>query len=290
MPLPTNNHLLSRRECLVQVPAAVGALASLSLSAAVNAGAQNGTAPQRGLDVATPAAGVSGAFPSADPRLVSEMVGASHSRVERVKELLAQAPQLANAAWDWGFGDWETALGAASHVGNRTIAALLIERGARADIFAHAMLGNLDAVRAAVACQPGIERTRGPHGLTLMHHARAGGDGAAAVVAYLGELAGSDEPYAEVPLSEPTRSAVVGEYAWGPAPDQRLRVFVPERQQRLSVARNDGASIRLFHVAEGIFHPAGAPDVRLHFAIDGAQATRLTIATPAQLLVAARST
>jgi hypothetical protein len=52
------------------------------------------------------------------------MVGASHGNLARVNELVLAHPALANAAWDWGFGDWETAIGAASHVGNKQIAAV----------------------------------------------------------------------------------------------------------------------------------------------------------------------
>ena len=35
-------------------------------------------------------------------------------------------PALARASWDWGYGDWETPIDAASHVGNRAIAEFLI--------------------------------------------------------------------------------------------------------------------------------------------------------------------
>ena len=88
-----------------------------------------------------PPAGVPDAFPSHPPDLVREMVGVSHGKVARVRELLGQHPSLAKAGWDWGFGDWETALGAASHVGNREIAELLLAHGARPDLFTAAMLG-----------------------------------------------------------------------------------------------------------------------------------------------------
>jgi len=50
----------------------------------------------------------------------------AHFNLARVKELVGRHATLAKAAWDWGFGDWETALGAASHVGNRDIAELLL--------------------------------------------------------------------------------------------------------------------------------------------------------------------
>src|SRR5262245_48530133 len=97
-------------------------------------------------------------------------------------------PALVNAWWDWGFGDWESPLGAASHVGQRDIAEFLLERGARIDIFAAAMLGFTAVVRAFVVAQPGIQRTLGPHGITLLAHAKAGGKKAADTLAYLTEL------------------------------------------------------------------------------------------------------
>ncbi len=74
-------------------------------------------------------------FPAQEPGVVKEMVGVSHGKVDRVRDLLKERPALAKAAWDWGFGDWETALGAASHVGNHEIAALLMKHGARPDLF-----------------------------------------------------------------------------------------------------------------------------------------------------------
>src|SRR5689334_17826261 len=54
--------------------------------------------------------------------LVLEFVRVGHNNLARVKELVAQDPKLVLAAWDWGKGDWETALGGAGHIGNREIA------------------------------------------------------------------------------------------------------------------------------------------------------------------------
>src|SRR5688572_29778687 len=68
-------------------------------------------------------------FPQQDPKRVSEVVGASHRDLDRVRALVEETPALANAAWDWGFGDWETALGAAAHTGRREIAEYLLSRG-----------------------------------------------------------------------------------------------------------------------------------------------------------------
>ena len=84
---------------------------------------------------------------SLDPTLVRDFIANAHGNREHVLELLAQEPALINAAWDWGGGDWETALGAASHMGRKDIAHCLLERGARMDIFAAAMLGQLEIVQ-----------------------------------------------------------------------------------------------------------------------------------------------
>ena len=50
--------------------------------------------------------------------LAPQRVTVSHGNSARANELLTLHPTLANAAWDWGFCDWETALGAASRMGN----------------------------------------------------------------------------------------------------------------------------------------------------------------------------
>jgi hypothetical protein len=122
------------------------------------------------------------------PALVSEFVGKAHGDLDRVRQLLEQHPTLVNAAWDWGDGDWETGLGAAAHVGRRDIALYLIENGARMDIFAAAMLGYLDVVRATLEAVPQARTWRGPHGIPLLAHAEAGGAAAAPVSDFLRRL------------------------------------------------------------------------------------------------------
>jgi hypothetical protein len=102
-----------------------------------------------------------------------------------VKKLLAKEPALLNATMDWGGGDWETALGGASHMGRRDIATYLIEKGARVDLFASAMLGLLDSVKAMLTLQPQLIDAKGPHGFSLHVHAQAGADQSRAVLDYL---------------------------------------------------------------------------------------------------------
>lgn len=126
--------------------------------------------------------------PALDAEIVHEFVANAHGSLERVHELLQQEPMLINAAWDWGGGDWETALGAAAHMGKQEIANYLLEHGARLDIFAAAMLGHVEIVRAIIAAVPSARHGLGPHGISLLDHAKAGGEGAATVVEYLQSL------------------------------------------------------------------------------------------------------
>jgi hypothetical protein len=127
--------------------------------------------------------------PPLPTQLVHEFVRDAHGDLDRVRQLLRQQPALANAAWDWGGGDWETGLGAAAHVGRRDIALHLIENGARMDIFAAAMLGHLAVVRAMLEAVPEARKWLGPHGIPLLAHAEAGGPAAAAVADFLRALA-----------------------------------------------------------------------------------------------------
>ncbi len=94
-------------------------------------------------------------------------------------------PALVNASWDWGGGDWESALGAAAHMGRRDIALTLLERGARLDLFAAAMLGHTEIVSAVLTAFPQMRDALGPHGIPLVEHARAGGEQALAVLQLL---------------------------------------------------------------------------------------------------------
>lgn len=117
--------------------------------------------------------------------LVQEFVIAAHGDMARVRQLLAQEPALVNSCWDWGSGDWETGLGGAAHMGRRDIALHLLEHGARIDLFAAAMLGELELVKAVVGAYPAARKALGPHGIPLLAHAEAGGEEAKAVVQFL---------------------------------------------------------------------------------------------------------
>ena len=201
-------------------------------------------------------------FPRQDPALAREVVGASHANLARVKELVSARPALARAAWEWSLGDWETAIGAASHVGNKEIAAVLLAAGAHPTIFSAAMLGQLDAVKGFVAAAPGIQRTRGPHGISLLDHARAGE--ASEVVKYLETLGDAGERYPNAPMAEGDPEALLGLYTFGPAPTDRLEVT--RNTRGILVLRHEGGGQNnLFHHGRRVFNPSGAEAVRIRF-------------------------
>ena len=127
-------------------------------------------------------------LPPLDQKLVKEFVGAGHKDFEKVKALLAEHPTLINAAHDWAAGDFETCLGAASHVGYKEIAQFLIDQGAQANIFTAALFGKLELVKGMIDFFPKALNAKGPHGFTLLHHAQRGGEEALAVKEYLESL------------------------------------------------------------------------------------------------------
>jgi hypothetical protein len=234
------------------------------------------------------------AFPAQDPNLVREIVGASHGNFARVREAVEKQPALARASVDWGFGDWETCIDAAAHVGNKPIADFLLTHGARPTIFSAAMMGQLDAVKAFIAARPGLQKMLGPHGITLMSHARAGGADAAAVVEYLKGLGDADIPLPSTPIAAAERDALVGKYVFGPGPRDYFVIDLQPGQltrdekpaQFLGINRPSAPARRLLnHTGNLVFFPTGVPSVKIAFSKDGKQ---LTIADPDVMVTAKR--
>lgn len=235
-----------------------------------------------------PAVSSADVYPGQDPALVKEVVGVSHGNFARVREIVEQQPAYARASMDWGFGDWETCIDAAAHVGNKPIADFLLSHGARPTIFSAAMLGQLDAVKAFVAARPGIQKTLGPHGITLMAHARAGGADAAPVVQYLTQLGDADTRTATQPLAPADRDALVGKYVYGPGPRDYFTVDVDRDQ--LGIDRPSGPTRRpLWHLGNLVFFPMGVPTVKIGFARLSGNVIQLTIADPDVMVTARRA-
>ena len=229
-------------------------------------------------------------FPAEPAELVRETVGASHGNLARVRELVEARPALARATWDWGYGDYESALGAASHVGNREIAELLIAHGARPDLFSATMLGQLDVVKAWIAASPGIQKIAGPHGITLLSHAKAGGERALPVLRYLETLGDADPKLAIQPLADADREALLGRYAFGLGKEGVLVVEMIKMGSSgpfLAARRGEMPPRVLTHRGERAFSPAGAEAVRLRFSAETPAAT-LTVWDPEPVVTGRR--
>jgi hypothetical protein len=110
-----------------------------------------------------------------DSKIVKEFVSAAHSDLSKVKELLKEYPLLLNSAHDWGGGDFETAIGGAGHLGLVETTNFLLSQGARVDIFVLSMLGKTAIVKSMLNGFPNLLHAKGPHGFTLLHHAKKGG-------------------------------------------------------------------------------------------------------------------
>ena len=257
----------SRRAMLRLGALAIAATGSTPLTAAAESAEEN-TAPM-----------LNDSFPAQAAPLVREMVAVSHFNLNRVKELVTAHPALATAAWDWGFGDWETPLGAASHMGNHAIAEFLLAHGAPSTLFSAAMFGQLDVVRSMVAAQPGIERIHGPHSISLLAHARMGGNAARAVFEYLESLGDADSA-PPVPLTDAEAARLSGTYSFGADETRHIEVDADMKMYvspmytwapQLNWTRKGTMTRPLFHRGEMMFFPGGAPSVRIQFNVEKEQ-------------------
>lgn len=233
---------------------------------------------------------VSDTFPTQPPELAREMVTVAHFDPKRVQELVEARPSLARASWDWGFGDWESALGAASHMGHRPIAEYLISHGARPSLFSAAMLGQVDVVKAIIAASPGAQRIRGPHGISLLAHAKAGGEQARLMFEFLKSLGDADaEP--PLPISDREIAMLAGTYVFGYGESQRIEVTAEEHKGVASIyspitwTRKGMMGRPLVHVGDHAFYPAGAPSVRINFSEEDASVVMI-VHDPGPVLVA----
>ncbi len=236
-------------------------------------------------------------YPTADPADIRKVVGASHTQFEIVKELVSARPELAKATWDWGFGDWESALGAASHMGRKDIAEFLIANGARPNIYTFAMLGKLEPVKHMIEAMPGIQRITGPHGITLLSHAQIRlridnvegpeKEQQEALVEYLTSLGNADEKATALDISKEEQKVYLGTYSFGKGEDEYFEVTL-NRSGMLFIARGTYTGRVLLRTAQHSFAPGGAPSVRIVFEVAKNQAQSITIHDPTPILQATR--
>ena len=119
--------------------------------------------------------------------VVRKFVGAAHTDLGKVKELLDEYPNLIYSSDDWGGGDFETGIGAGGHMGFNEMVNFLISKGARPTLHVMTMLGKTNLVIPVLEEYPQLINSLGPHGLTFLHHAKKGGENAKELLAYFEE-------------------------------------------------------------------------------------------------------
>jgi uncharacterized protein len=104
--------------------------------------------------------------------VVEELVGNAHGNLARVRELLDVHPAALNLRAPWN----ETAIEAATQMGDKPIIELLIGRGAPVDFFTACVLGRMDEINAELRADPSRVNARGVHDLPALYFAAIGAD------------------------------------------------------------------------------------------------------------------
>jgi hypothetical protein len=225
--------------------------------------------------------------------VASEVVGVSHFNFDRLKELVEPRPELARASWDWGYGDWESALDAASHVGRKDMVDYLIGKGAVPTIFTLAMLGHYETVKAMIDAYPGTQKKLGPHGISLLHHAKLAMDmegvdkgRARQLIDHLQQLGDSDgQPF--LMMEDAEKQKFLGDYTYGKGPVDGFTVKL-NMQKLLSLGRLGKSGGTLLKTGENEFAYKGAPSVFVTFKVEGDTVISITVTEPGLTLTAAK--
>ena len=224
-------------------------------------------------------------YPAIPLSVASEVVGVAHFNLERLKELVDPRPELAKATWDWGFGDWESAMAAATHVGRRDIIDYLISKGAAPTLFTFALLGHYETVKAMITACPGIQKTLGPHGISLLQHAKTGlqADGvdkrnAQQLIDYLESL-GDADGIKYLDMKEQEKAKYLGDYKYGEGEEDGFTIKLNMRKM-LSLGKPGKSGGALYRIGENEFTYQGAPSVTVRFIIQNEKVISLILNEP----------
>ena len=232
-------------------------------------------------------------YPAIRLELVSEIVGVSHFNLDRLKEIVDPRPELAKATWDWGFGDWESAIAAASHVGRKDIVDYLISKGAVPTIFTFAMLGAYDSVKTMIDFYPGIQKNFGPHGISLLQHAKLGlsiegsnKSKAQQLIDYLVALGDADgQKYLKVEDVE--KDKYLGDYKYGEGKEDGFTIRL-NMKKSLSLGKIGKFGGALYRTGDNLFTYNGTPSVLIKFGMQNDKVTSMTINEPGLIVTATK--
>jgi hypothetical protein len=238
--------------------------------------------------------GLSNRYPAIDDEMANEVVGKSHFDLDRVMELVDKRPELSRATWDWGFGDWESAIGAASHVGRRDIVEYLLSKGAKANIFTFAVLGAYETVKSMIEFYPSIQENYGPHGISLLQHANAGLrmqekmsseqiSNSKKLISYLENLGNAD---GVTFLDEPQdKELYLGDYKYGEGENEGFSVKLNMRKM-LTFGSIGNFGGTLYKVKDHEFRYNKFPTVSIGFQFENDKVISVTVKEPDLTLVA----
>jgi hypothetical protein len=141
------------------------------------------------------------------------------------------------------------------------------------------MLGQTEVVRAFVTAKPGIQRTLGPHNISLLSHAEAGGEQAKETLEFLKSLGDADAAPKIEPLTEESKQAVLGEYV-SQSHDLKMVCKLNRNGQlvadfQTSQSQSNGRLLR--YKGNAAYFPAGVPSVTVQFMVKDGTATVATV-------------
>jgi hypothetical protein len=232
-------------------------------------------------------------YPAIQLSIASAVVGAAHSNLDKLKELVEPRPELAKAVWDGGFGDWESAIAAASHVGRKDIIDYLISKGAIPTMFTYAVLGQYKMVKSMISSYPGIQKNFGPHGITLLQHAKIGLQTEGAdkangqkLVNYLQSLGDADgRQY--LSLEEQDKAKYLGDYKYGEGKEDGFTIKLNMRKL-ISLGKLGKSGGALWRIGDNEFAYQGAPSVTVKFLLQNDRVISLTLTEPGLTLTATK--
>jgi hypothetical protein len=233
-------------------------------------------------------------YPAIADSIVSEVVAVAHFDLDRLKTLVDKRPELARAAWDWGFGDFETAIGAASHVGRKDIVEYLLQKGARPDLFTFAMLGAYETVRSMIIALPVLRKTTGPHGITLLQHAKTGSASGnfskekkaeyKALIDYLESFKDViQEKY--IPLTEAEQQKYLGDYKYGEDSKDGFTIRL-NMKKVLALGKIGTSGGAIYKINDTVFRYNGTSSVEITFLVENDKVISLTVNEPGLILTA----
>jgi hypothetical protein len=172
-----------------------------------------------------------------------------------------------------------------------------MSHGARPDIFTYPMMGMLKSVQEIIETVPGIQSHTGPHGITLLQHAKNRLENKTItetdkanvnkVISYLESLGNADVKPKNLELGEEEKKKYLGEYRFGEGEGE---IFVADlhRLGFLQLSRKGSSPRKLNKVEEHSFSPAGAASVKIIFKMKDDKAISLSVHEPEPLVTAIR--